>query len=110
PAVPHLHRYYGVVRLLVHPFSVASGLPWRSRYRSGERRDGELSWVPGESLCALYLCPFPRNGHTSLALRPRYSRSLFAFGQLPASYRHVPRFTAQPRHSSTPLLPTIEFA
>jgi hypothetical protein len=49
PAVPHLHRYYGVVRLLLHPSSVAYGLPWRPSYAlpSG---DGELSWVHGKSL------------------------------------------------------------
>jgi hypothetical protein len=47
--------------------------------------------------------PFP-------ALRPRYSRSFFAFGQLPASYSHVSRSAAQPRQTSTPLLPAIEFA
>ena len=29
PAVPHLHWYYGVVRLLLHPSAVPSGLPWR---------------------------------------------------------------------------------
>ena len=28
PAVPHLHGYYGVVRLLRHPSTVTSGLPW----------------------------------------------------------------------------------
>jgi hypothetical protein len=52
PAVPHLHRYYGVVRLLVHPSSVAYGLPWRPSYRSRERRWGALlgSWeIPLET-------------------------------------------------------------
>ena len=29
PAVPHLHRYYGLVRLLVHPSPAVSGFPWR---------------------------------------------------------------------------------
>jgi len=38
PAVPHLRWYYGVVRLLSHPCAVASGFPWRSRFRSRERR------------------------------------------------------------------------
>jgi nucleotide-binding universal stress UspA family protein len=38
PAVPHLRGYYGVVRLLLHPCAVASGFPWRSRFRSCERR------------------------------------------------------------------------
>jgi len=38
PAVPHLRWYYGVVRLLVHPSSVASGFPWRPSYHSCERR------------------------------------------------------------------------
>ena len=28
PAVPHLRGYYGVVRLLRHPSTVTSGLPW----------------------------------------------------------------------------------
>ena len=36
PAVPHLHRYYGFVRLLLHPWTGAYGLPWRPRYRSCE--------------------------------------------------------------------------
>ena len=46
PAVLRLHRYYGVVRLLFHPSSVASGLPWRPSYHSCERRWGALlgSW------------------------------------------------------------------
>src|SRR5882724_3698300 len=44
------------------------------------------------------------------ALQPRSSGSFFAFGQLPASYSHVSRSAAQPRHNPTPLLPTIEFA
>jgi hypothetical protein len=44
------------------------------------------------------------------ALRPHYSRSFFAFDQLPASYCHVSRSAAQPRRSPTLLLPTIESA
>ena len=52
PAVPHLHRYYGVVRLLIHPCAIASGFPWRSRFRSCERRWRALlgSWgIPLEA-------------------------------------------------------------
>jgi hypothetical protein len=52
PAVPHLHRYYGFVRLLIHPYVFAYGLPWRSHYRSGERRWRALlgSWgIPLET-------------------------------------------------------------
>jgi hypothetical protein len=42
PAVPHVRRYYGVVRLLVHPFASASGLPWQPVYLLVERRWGAL--------------------------------------------------------------------
>src|SRR5260370_17046883 len=56
PAVPHLRWYYGVVRLLIHPCAVASGFPWRSRFRSFERRWRPLlrSWgIPLEACPAL---------------------------------------------------------
>ena len=52
PAVPHLHRYYGVVRLLLHPWTDAYGLPWRPLYRSCVRRWRALlgSWgIPLEA-------------------------------------------------------------
>jgi hypothetical protein len=52
PAVPHLLRYYGVVRLLLHPCAVAYGLPWRPRFRSCEQRWRALlgSWgIPLEA-------------------------------------------------------------
>jgi len=45
---PHLRWYYGVVRLLIHPCAITSGFPWR-RVSALRSRDGELSWVPGES-------------------------------------------------------------
>jgi len=47
-----LTRAYGGIRLLFHPSSVASGLPWRPSYRSCERRWGALlgSWeIPLET-------------------------------------------------------------
>ena len=52
PAVPHLHRYYEVVRLLLHPYAVASGRPWLPRFRSSEQRWRALlgSWgIPLEA-------------------------------------------------------------
>ena len=51
-AVLHFHRYYGVVRTLFHPSSVAYGLPWQPSYHSCERRWGALlgSWeIPLET-------------------------------------------------------------
>src|ERR1700730_3182371 len=52
PAVLHLHRYYWVIRLLIHPSTGTYGLPWRPSYRSCERRWGALlgSWeIPLET-------------------------------------------------------------
>ena len=46
--------------------------------------------------------PFPASFTTLFTI-------LFRNNQLPSSYGHVSRSAAQPRHSSTPLLPTIEF-
>ena len=66
PAVPHLHRYYGVVRLLLHPWSDAYGLPWRPGYRSCERRWRALlgSWgIPLEAC--------PELGTPATPARPR---------------------------------------
>ena len=54
PAVPHLHRYYGVVRLLLHPYAIAYGLPWRPRFRFCKRRWRALLGSWGISLEA---CP-----------------------------------------------------
>jgi hypothetical protein len=68
PAVPHLHRYYGVVRLLLHPWSDAYGLPWRPGYRSCERRWRALlgSWgIPLEAC--------PELGTPATPARPRNS-------------------------------------
>ena len=51
PAVPHLRGYYGVVRLLLSPSTVTSGLPWRP-VTSLQRREGALlgSWgIPLEA-------------------------------------------------------------
>src|ERR1035437_4326232 len=57
PAVPHLHRYYGVVRLLYHPSVLPSVDPWlhvspdpNKGVPPGVGEDGELSWVPGQPL------------------------------------------------------------
>ena len=66
PAVPHLHRYYGVIRLLLHPWTGAYGLPWRPRYRSCERRWRALlgSWgIPLEAC--------PELGTPATPARPR---------------------------------------
>ena len=52
PAVPHLHRYYGFVRLLLHPWTDAYGFPWHPLYRPCERRWRALlgSWgIPLEA-------------------------------------------------------------
>ena len=70
PAVPHLHWYYGVVRLLVHPCSVASGLPWRPSYRSCERRWRALlgSWEIPLETC-------PELGTPAIPGRPSQLRS-----------------------------------
>jgi len=56
PAVPHLHRYYEVVRLLKHPSVPPPVDPWvhvppeiRGFLLVWEEMS-ELSWVPGQSL------------------------------------------------------------
>src|SRR5664279_4751065 len=62
PAVPHLHRYYEVVRLLGHPSSLPSVDPWlrvplapvRRRSSWGERRWGALL---GSRPASLETCP-----------------------------------------------------
>ncbi len=77
PAVPHLHRYYGFVRLLVHR-SVASGLPWQPvSARRAERWRALLgSWgIPLEA------CPGLATPATPV--RPRN------FGCPDAAFRHV---------------------
>ena len=74
PAVPHLHRYYWVVRLLQHPSVLPPVDPWFARTsRSiprggppGVRGDGELSSVPGPSLWSM---PWARDPGESA--RPR---------------------------------------
>ena len=66
PAVPHLRGYYGVVRLLLHPCALASGFPWRSRFRSCEQRWRALlgSWgIPLEAC--------PELGTPATPARPR---------------------------------------
>jgi hypothetical protein len=66
PAVPHLHRYYGFVRLLLHPYASASGFPRRLRFRSCERRWRALlgSWgIPLEAC--------PELGTPAIPERPR---------------------------------------
>jgi len=78
PAVPHLHRYYGVVRLLLHPYAVASGFPWRSRFRSCEQRWRALlgSWgIPLEAC--------PELGTPATPARPR------SIGRPDAAFRLV---------------------
>jgi len=56
PAVPHLHRYYEVLRLLSHlsvtpPVDPRGHVPPDVRgVPLGVGGDGELSWVPGQSL------------------------------------------------------------
>src|SRR6266853_1404852 len=57
PAVPHLRRYYGVVRLLaILPCPLRSSLGVHVPPHAGDiffptaGEDGELSWVPGQSL------------------------------------------------------------
>ena len=50
-----------------------------------------------------YGSPFPASLTT-------FCTTLFRNSQLPRSYSYVSRSAAQPRHSSTPLLPTMEFA
>ena len=78
PAVPHLRGYYGVVRLLIHPCAVASGFPWRSRFRSCERRWRALlgSWgIPLEAC--------PELGTPATPARPR------SIGRPDAAFRLV---------------------
>src|SRR6266436_3068818 len=58
---------------------------------------------------APYLCALPRNGSPFPPSLTTFFTTLFRNSQLPRSYSHVSRSAAQPRHSSTPLLPTIEF-
>jgi hypothetical protein len=67
PAVPHLRWYYGIVRLLIHPCAIASGFPWRSRFRSREQRWRALlgSWgIPLEAC--------PELGTPATPARPRH--------------------------------------
>jgi hypothetical protein len=70
PAVLHLHRYYGVVRLLFHPSSAASGFPWRSSYRSCERR-----WRALLGLWEIPLETCPELGTPAIPGRPSQLRS-----------------------------------
>jgi len=70
PAVFHLHRYYGVVRLLFHPSSAASGFPWRSSYRSCERR-----WRALLGLWEIPLETCPELGTPAIPGRPSQLRS-----------------------------------
>ena len=78
PAVPHLPRYYGVVRLLLHPWTGAYGLPWRPRYRSCERRWRALlgSW-------GILLEACPELGTPATPARPR------SIGRPDAAFRLV---------------------
>jgi hypothetical protein len=78
PAVPHLHRYYGFVRLLLHPYASASGFPWRLRFRSCERRWWALlgSW-------GILLEACPELGTPATPARPR------SIGRPDAAFRLV---------------------
>src|ERR1700740_196453 len=58
---------------------------------------------------APYFCALSRNGSPFPAFSTTLFTIVFRNSQLPRSYGHVSRSAAQPRHSSTPLLPTFEF-
>ena len=76
PAVPHLRRYYKVVRLLQHPSVLPPVDPWLhvpldpfpEGGPPGVRGDGELSSVPGPSLWSM---PWARD--PGGPARPRYN-------------------------------------
>jgi hypothetical protein len=59
---------------------------------------------------APYLCALQQNGSPFPASSTALFTILFRNSLLQDGYGQVSRPPAQPRHNSTPLLPTIEFA
>ena len=115
PAVPHLRWYYGVVRLLVHLFPLASGLPWRSVPPMVRRRWGSSpgflgnpfgsmprardSGDPGATSHYRSFRVLPSALLTASASRPAEFSELNLRGLLPCCVRFAP--TSRPVNGNT---------
>jgi hypothetical protein len=106
PAVPHLRWYYGVVRLLFHPSSVAYGFPWRPSYLPYREEMGSSpgfvenpfgnmprAWDSGDPGPPSQLRSsqmLPSAGRTALASRIYEISELILHGLLPCCVRFAP--------------------